>query len=694
MNSIISKMRNIGISAHIDSGKTTLTERILFYCNKIHAIHEVKGQDGLGATMDFMELEKERGITIKSAATNVTWKNYSINIIDTPGHVDFTMEVENALRVLDGAVLVLCAVGGVQSQSITVDRQLKRYNIPSVAFINKCDRTGANPFKVNEQILQKLGRRTVLMEIPIGLENKFEGLIDLVRMKAFYFDGANGRNLREEEIPSSMLEEASKKREELIDTASMFSEDLTEAFFEGTVSENLIHEAVRKGTISLQITPVFMGSSLKNKGIQPLLDGIIRYLPDPGEIENKAINLNKNEEEVKLIPDSSLPAVALSFKVERQHYGQLTYVRIYQGSIRKGQALYNARTKRRFKVGRLIRMHSDNMEDINSASCGDIIALYAIDCSLGDTFTHGDINYSMKSTHIPEPIISLALQAKDKKSFDNISKALDRFTREDPTFKAHVDKESGETIICGMGELHLDVYIERMKREYDAEFKTGAPQVSYRETITKEINFDYTHKKQTGGRGQYARVAGIIKPNGNLCEFIDEIKGGVIPQVYIPSCETGFRNCLEKGSLIEAPIVGVTIVVNDGKYHPVDSSRLAFELAIIGAFREVYRKAKPRILEPVMKLSVEAPSEFRSNILASINQRRGIILSTTVDNEFTKIEAEVPLAEIFGYATIIRSLTQGKAEFALEFLRYEKVPASIEEEIKLARKEKSHSPQK
>ncbi|OQA20236.1 MAG: Elongation factor G [bacterium ADurb.Bin363] len=688
MNPVISRMRNIGISAHIDSGKTTLTERILYLRNKIHAIHEVKGKDGVGSTMDFMDLEKERGITITSASTRVEWKDTSINIIDTPGHIDFTIEVENALRVLDGAILVLCAVGGVQSQSITVDRQLKRYNVPTIAFINKCDRDGANPIKVKDQIKEKLRRNPLLMQLPIGLESKFEGVIDLVKMKVLYFEGYSGEIIREEAIPSSMVEEVNKYREKLIDGASIFSEELTEAFFEGTVTEEMIYAAVRRGTLLLQLTPVFIGTSLKNKAIQPLMDGIIHYLPDPGEVENTAIDLDKNEEEIKLVCDPKLPAVAIAFKLEKQVYGQLTYIRIYQGTIKKGQDLYNSRTKNRFKVGRLIRMHAHNMEDINYAVCGDIVALYGIDCSLGDTVTHGDVNYSLFSPYIPEPIISLAIKAKDKKSFDSISRALERFTKEDPTFKAFIDTETGQTIIRGMGELHLDVYIERMKREYNAEFETGLPEVSYRETITKAIPFDYTHKKQTGGRGQYARVSGIIEPSENgECTFIDNIKGGVIPQVYIPSCESGFKDCLYKGSLIEAPIVGVSMKVDDGKHHPVDSSRLAFELATIGAFREAYKKAKPIILEPVMNLTVESPSEFRGTVLASINQRRGTIINTHVDNGFTRIESVVPLGEIFGYATALRSLTQGKAEFTLEFLKYEKVPASIEEEIKSVKRE-------
>jgi elongation factor G len=678
----IAKMRNIGISAHIDSGKTTLTERILYYCGRIHTVYEVKGKDGVGATMDYMELERERGITITSASTNVSWKKHSINVIDTPGHVDFTIEVERALRVLDGAILVLCSVGGVQSQSITVDRQLKRYNVPKLAFVNKCDRTGANPYKVKEQLCEKLGLNAVLMQIPIGLEDKFEGVVDLISMKALYFDGNRGEIVREDKIPEDLLDEAIRYREEMIDAASMFSDRLAEAFLEGKETEELIREAVRKGTISLQLTPVFIGSAYKNKGVQPLLDAVVDFLPAPNEKENIALDLSNNEAEIKLISKNELPAVALAFKLEDGPYGQLTYIRIYQGSIKKGDTLYNTRSKKSFKVGRLVRMHANEMEEITSASCGDIIALFGIDCASGDTFTQDNLNYSMTSMYVPEPVISLAIKPKDKKSADNMSKALNKFCKEDPTFHSFIDPESKQTIIKGMGELHLDVYIERMRREFGVELETGMPQVAYRETITRRVEFDYTHKKQTGGAGQYGRVAGIMEPlEGKDYEFIDEIKGGVIPKEYIPSCDKGFRACLAKGSLIGFPIIGVKITINDGQYHPVDSSDMAFQLAAIGAFRQAFQKAMPQILEPIMKVSVEGPSEFAGNILGSLNQRRGIIVSTTEDNNFSRIDAEVPLAEMFGYSTVLRSITQGKANFTMEFCKYGKVPANICEEL-------------
>ncbi|MDR0401971.1 MAG: elongation factor G [Treponema sp.] len=679
----ITRMRNIGISAHIDSGKTTLSERILFYSNKIHAIHEVRGKDGVGATMDHMELERERGITIQSAATQVEWKDYTVNLIDTPGHVDFTIEVERSLRVLDGAILVLCAVGGVQSQSITVDRQLKRYHVPRIAFVNKCDRTGANPFKVKNQLREKLGLNAVMIQLPIGLEDKLEGIVDLVTMKAVYFDGDAGTELRYAEIPAHLKAEADRHHEELIDAVSMFSDELAEKYLGGEpVGEELIRNAIRRGTLEEKFVPVMLGSAYKNKGIQPLLDGVAYYLPNPTEVKNYALDLDKNEERKELSCDDKSPTVALGFKLEDGQYGQLTYVRIYQGALKKGEELVNTRARKKFKVGRLVRMHADNMEDINEGYPGDIVALFGIECASGDTFCGGGINYAMTSMYVPEPVISLALTPTDKKSADQMAKALNRFTKEDPTFRTFVDPESNQTIIQGMGELHLEVYIERMRREYRCEVETGMPQVAYRETITQRSEFNYTHKKQTGGSGQYGRVAGYMEPwSGGDYEFVDNIKGGAIPTEFIPSCDKGFKEAVKKGSLIGFPIVNIRCVINDGQSHPVDSSDIAFQLAAIGAFREAYGKAKPCILEPIMKVSVESPTEFQGNIFASINQRRGIISASTEDGTFSRVEAEVPLSEMFGYSTSLRSLTQGKAEFTMEFEKYGKAPVSVSEAL-------------
>jgi elongation factor G len=679
----ITKMRNIGISAHIDSGKTTLSERILFYSNKIHAIHEVRGKDGVGATMDHMELERERGITIQSAATQVEWKGHTVNLIDTPGHVDFTIEVERSLRVLDGAILVLCAVGGVQSQSITVDRQLKRYHVPRIAFVNKCDRTGANPFKVRIQLREKLGLNAVLVQIPIGLEDKLEGVVDLVAMKAIYFDGDQGTEMRFAEIPAHIKEDAAKHREELIDAASLFSDELAELYLGGeAIPEDLLRAAIRKGTLAEQFVPVMMGSADKNKGIQCLLDAVNSYLPDPTEVKNYALDLDRDEERKELKADEKSPTVALGFKLEDGQYGQLTYVRIYQGALKKGEDLLNTRARKKFKVGRLVRMHADNMEDITEGSPGDIVALFGVDCASGDTFCGGGLNYAMTSMYVPEPVISLAVMPKDKKSMDQLAKALNRFTKEDPTFRTYVDIESNQTIIQGMGELHLEVYIERMRREYKCEVDTGMPQVAYREAVTQRAEFNYTHKKQTGGSGQYGRVAGYLEPyaEGDY-EFVDMIKGGSIPTEFVPSCNKGFREAVKKGSLIGFPIVNIRCLINDGQSHPVDSSDIAFQMAAIGAFREAYNKAKPCILEPVMKVAVEGPTEFQGNIYASINQRRGIISASTEDGTFSRVEAEVPMSEMFGYSTVLRSLTQGKAEFTMEFLKYSKVPQGISDSL-------------
>ena len=681
----LSKVRNIGISAHIDSGKTTTSERILFYCNKIHAIHEVRGKDGVGAVMDNMELERERGITIQSAATQVQWKDYTINLIDTPGHVDFTVEVERSLRVLDGAIMILCAVAGVQSQSITVDRQLKRYHVPRVAFVNKCDRQGANPIRVCNQVREKLGLNAHMMELPIGLEDKLEGVVDLVTMKAIYFEGDSGENLRYAEIPAHLVDEANKYREELLDAISMFDDELMETIMENgfdNIPEEKIHAAIRKGTLAEQFVGVFCGSAHVNKGIQPLLDAVARYLPAPDDVQNEALDLDNNEAPVPLTSDENAPTVALAFKLDDGQYGQLTYTRVYQGKIKKGEELTNTRSKKRFKVGRLVRMNSAQMEDINEASAGDIVALFGVDCASGDTFVNGNINYSMASMYVPKPVISLSIKPKDKQAAAQMGKAINRFTKEDPTFQSFMDPESGETIIKGMGELHLAVYVERMKREYKCEVETGAPQVAYRESITQRAEFNYTHKKQTGGSGQYGRVAGFIEPLAEKdYEFVDMIKGGAIPNEYIPSCDKGFKKAIEKGSLIGFPIVGVKVTINDGQYHPVDSNDNAFQIAAIGAFREAYDKAKPAILEPIMKVSIEGPTEFQGNMFGLINQRRGVIVDSTDENNMSVVNAEVPLSEMFGFSTILRSSTQGKAEFSMEFLKYGKVPNNVAEEL-------------
>jgi elongation factor G len=678
----LQRVRNIGISAHIDSGKTTLTERVLFYTDRIHKINEVRGKDGTGAVMDSMDLERERGITIASAATYCEWKKHNINIIDTPGHVDFTVEVERSLRVLDGVVLILCSVSGVQSQSITVDQQMKRYEVPCIAFVNKCDRSGANPAKVARQLKDKLGHNSVLMQLPIGLEDRHEGVIDLVAMKAYFFEGDHGERVAVKDIPENMRDQAREAREEMIDAASLFSEELTDAILEESdISDDMIKKAIRNGVLARHITPVFLGSAYKNKAVQPLLDAVIDYLPSPLDIQNEAIDLDNNEECVVMESDFDKPTVALAFKLEDGQYGQLTYLRVYQGCITKGSTLINSRDGKKIKAGRLIRMHASQMEDVEEIPAGHIGAMFGIDCASGDTFVSPSINYSMLAMHVMEPVISLSIVPKDNKAQINMSKALNRFTKEDPTFKTYVDHETGDTIIQGMGELHLEVYVERMKREYQAEVTTGKPRVAYRETITQKALFNYTHKKQTGGAGQFGRVAGAMEPCEEEFEFVNKITGGRIPTQYIPACEKGFQACMAKGPKLEFPVTGIRVTIDDGAYHAVDSSEMAFQAAARGAFLEAYGKARPVIKEPIMKVVIETPNEFQGSCMGLINQRRGIIQGSQEEGVMSVIESQVPLSEMFGFSTILRSATQGKAQFTMEFSSYKQVPQSIAEDI-------------
>ncbi len=683
MNTQLSRLRNIGISAHIDSGKTTLTERILFYTHRVHSIHEVRGKDGVGAKMDSMELERERGITIASAATYTTWLDHHVNIIDTPGHVDFTIEVERALRVLDGAVLVLCSVAGVQSQSYTVDRQMKRYHVPRIAFINKCDRVGANPVRVRDQLRDKLGHNAVLLQLPIGLEDDFEGVIDLVEMQALRFEGASGTEVSRGEIPAELRDEAERYREVMLDAVSMFSDELMEAMLEEQVTPELIHRAIRNGTLEQQLTPVLLGSAYKNKAVQPLMDAVVQYLPAPDEVENRALDLDaEGQPDVLLDGDPDGPPVALAFKLEDGRYGQLTYMRVYQGTLSKDDTIVNARSGKTHRVGRLVRMHADEMEDIQVARAGDIVAIFGLDCFSGDTFTDGKLRVALTSIHVPDPVISLSIKTQDQKSEQNLTKALQRFTKEDPTFHAGVDRESGETVIHGMGELQLDVYIERMRREYKVAVETSPPQVAYRETLTRAVEYDYTHKKQTGGSGQYGRVIGRFEPHeGEGFEFEDKVVGGAVPRPFIPAVEKGFRSMLQKGLLTGFPVVNVRALLSDGAFHAVDSSEMAFQAAARGAWREFYPRGKPRVLEPVMRVVVEGPGVHAGAVLTTLMQRRATIVGSQEEDGMSRTEADVPLAEMFGYATVLRSATQGKAEFSMEFARYQTLPAALEEEL-------------
>ncbi len=683
----INIVRNIGISAHIDSGKTTLSERILYYGGRIHAVHEVRGKDGVGATMDNMDLEREKGITIQSAATQVQWKNHIINLIDTPGHVDFTVEVERSLRVLDGAVLVLCGVAGVQSQSITVDRQMKRYNVPRLAFVNKLDRQGANPIRVKDALVDKLKLNAVMVALPVGVEDALKGVVDLVEQKAYTFEGTSGEKVVEIPIPDEMKDQVQEYRQILIGKLADIDDTVGEKFLmeeEPTVPE--IKAAIRKGVLELKLCPVFCGSAFKNKGVQLLMDGVLAYLPTPAEKREFALDLTKNEEKFELVPDDDKPLVMLAFKLQETPFGQLTYMRIYQGKVSKGDFIINQTNKKSIKVPRLVRMHSEKMEDIDEAHSGDIVAIFGIDCASGDTFCDDRIQASMQSMHVPDAVISLAVAPKSKDGSNNFSKALQKFRKEDPTFRVHRDEESNETIISGMGELHLEIYVERMKREFSCEVTVGAPQVAYRETINTEAAYDYTHKKQTGGSGQFAKVVGAIRPlppqeDGAVFKFTNKVVGGRIPKEFIPAVEEGFREQCAKGSLIGFPIVGIEVELNDGSFHDVDSSYMAFKIAAMAAMREVYVKAKPVVLEPIMKLETTVPEEYQGPATGQINQRRGVITGTTTFEGSVVIEAEVPLTEMFGYSTDLRSATKGKGEFTMEFTKYAQAPRNIQDDL-------------
>ncbi|XP_022770225.1 elongation factor G-1, mitochondrial-like isoform X2 [Durio zibethinus] len=656
------RLRNIGISAHIDSGKTTLTERILYYTGRIHEIHEVRGKDGVGAKMDSMDLEREKGITIQSAATYCTWKDYQINIIDTPGHVDFTIEVERALRVLDGAILVLCSVGGVQSQSITVDRQMRRYEVPRLAFINKLDRMGADPWKVLNQARSKLRHHSAAVQVPIGLEENFQGLIDLVRLKAYYFHGSSGEKVVAEEIPADMEAIVAERRRELIETVSEVDDKLAEVF--------------------LNDEPI---SSADLEGVQTLLDGVLSYLPCPIEVSNCALDQTKNEEKVMLPGTPDGPLVALAFKLEEGRFGQLTYLRVYEGVIRKGDFMVNINTGKKIKVPRLVRMHSDEMEDIQEAHAGQIVAVFGVDCASGDTFTNGSVKYTMTSMNVPEPVMSLAVQPVSKDSGGQFSKALNRFQREDPTFRVGLDAESGQTIISGMGELHLDIYVERIRREYKVDATVGKPRVNFRETITQRAEFDYLHKKQSGGQGQYGRVCGYVEPlppgSPIKFEFENMIVGQAIPSNFIPAIEKGFKEAANSGSLIGHPVENIRIVLTDGASHAVDSSELAFKLAAIYAFRQCYNNARPVILEPVMLVELKVPTEFQGTVAGDINKRKGVIVGNDQDGDDSIITANVPLNNMFGYSTALRSMTQGKGEFTMEYKEHSPVSQDVQMQL-------------
>ncbi|KAI1137369.1 translation elongation factor G [Hypoxylon sp. FL0543] len=688
----LSRVRNIGIAAHIDSGKTTATERVLFYTGRIKAIHEVRGRDGAGAKMDSMELEREKGITIQSAATFCDWKKvengqeetYHINLIDTPGHIDFTIEVERALRVLDGAVMILCAVSGVQSQTITVDRQMKRYNIPRISFVNKMDRMGANPWKAVEQINSKLKIPAAAIQVPIGTEDQFKGVVDLIEMKAIYSEGPKGTIVRIGPVPEDLKDFAEQKRQELIEKLADVDDEIAEIFLEeGTPSNKQIQDAIRRATIALKFTPVMMGSALADKSIQPLLDAVCDYLPNPADVENVALDRSKNESETKLVPYNSLPFVGLAFKLEENNYGQLTYIRVYQGSLKKGTYLFNSRTDKKVRIPRIVRMHSNEMEDVSEVGAGEICAVFGVECASGDTFTDGNLPYTMSSMFVPDAVMSLSIKPKRSTDADNFSKAMNRFQREDPTFRLYVDEESEETIISGMGELHLEIYIERLRREYKVECITGQPRVAYRETISQRADFDYLLKRQTGGPGDFARVGGWIEPNAEpeKNSFENQVVGGAIPDKFISACGKGFEIACEKGPLLGHKVIGARMVVNDGATHVTDSSDFAFSLAAQMAFRKAFPEAGGQVLEPLMKTTIMAPNEFQGNILMLMNKRNATIIDTEIGTEDFTLIADCSLNAMFGFSTQLRAATQGKGEFSMEFSHYAPAAPHLQKEL-------------
>lgn len=682
--------QHLELQAHIDSGKTTVTERILFYTGRVKAIHEVRGRDGVGAKMDSMELERERGITIQSAATFADWKmkrngeeeTYHINIIDTPGHIDFTIEVERAMRVLDGAVMVLCAVSGVQSQTITVDRQMKRYNVPRISFVNKMDRMGANPFKAVDQINHKLKLAAAAIQIPIGTEKEFEGVIDLVEMKAIRNDGQKGVNIKvSKEIPAELKELAQQKRQELIEKLADVDPEIEELFLEEqepTVAQ--IKAAIRRQTIACKFTPVLMGSAIACTSIQPMLDAVCEYLPNPSDVTNTGLDKSKGEAPVQLVPYNSLPFVGLAFKLEENPYGQLTYIRVYQGSLKKGQYLYNSRTDKKVRIPRIVRMHSNEMEDVAEIGAGEICAVFGVDCASGDTFTDGGLPYTLSSMYVPEAVMSLSIKPKRSSDADAFSKAMNRFMREDPTFRLHVDEESEETIISGMGELHLEIYVERLRREYKVDCETGQPRVSYRETITRKADFDFLLKRQSGGPGDYARVVGFVEPNPHHPEdnhFETRVVGGTIPDKYLAACGKGFLEATNKGPLLGHKVIGSSMIITDGATHVTDSSDYAFNLASQMAFRKAFNDAGGQVLEPLMKTTITAPVEFQGNLLLLMN-KRGTIVDTDVGaDDFTMI-ADCSLNAMFGFSTHLRAATQGKGEFSMEFSHYAPAPPHLQ----------------
>ena len=684
----LAKVRNIGIMAHIDAGKTTTTERILFYTGINYKIGEV--HDG-AATMDWMEQEQERGITITSAATTCHWKDHQINIIDTPGHVDFTVEVERSLRVLDGAVAVFDGVAGVEPQSETVWRQADRYNVPRICFINKLDRTGANFYMCVDMIVSRLGATPLVLQLPIGAESDFLGVIDLVEMRALTWRGETqmGEDYVVEEIPAEMATQAGEWREKLIETLSEADDAIMEKYLEGEeLSADEIKAAIRRATLADKVTPVLTGSAFKNKGVQPMLDAVVAYLPSPLDVE--AIDGHKpgNEEEIILRkPSDSEPFAALAFKIMSDpHLGKLTYIRIYSGRLGTGTQVLNSVKDRKERIGKIYQMHANKREEIESVGAGQIVAVMGLkDTTTGETLCDPANPVILESMTFPAPVISVAIEPKTKSDQEKLGTAIQRLAEEDPTFQVRTDEETGQTIISGMGELHLEVLVDRMRREFKVEANVGKPQVAYRETITKKIEkVDYTHKKQTGGSGQFAKVQIDIEPTGSDeggYEFVNKVTGGRIPKEYIPSVDAGAQEAMETGVLAGYPMVDVRVVLQDGAYHDVDSSELAFKIAGSMAFKEAARKAGPVLLEPMMAVEVTTPEDFMGDVIGDLNSRRGQIQAMEERSGARVVKALVPLSEMFGYVGDLRSRTQGRASYSMQFDSYAQVPQNVATEI-------------
>ena len=680
-NTEIEKVRNIGIAAHIDAGKTTTTERILFYSGVVHKIGEV--HDG-NAVTDWMEQEKERGITITAAAISTTWRNHQINIIDTPGHVDFTIEVERSMRVLDGVVAVFCSVGGVQPQSETVWRQADRYKVPRIAFVNKMDRTGANFFKVYEQVKDRLRAKAVPLQIPIGAEDKFEGVIDLVQMKAHLFTNDLGTDIQVGDIPEDMKAKAQEYRTILLETVAEVDDVLMERYLEGEeISSEELMLSVRKATINDKMVPMLCGSAFKNKGVQLLLDAVVDYLPSPPEVPAIQGVLPNGETGTRQASDDE-PAAALAFKIMADPYGRLTFIRVYSGVLKKGSYVYNATKDKKERISRLIILKADDRIEVDEMRAGDLgAALGFKDTFTGDTICDAEAPIVLESLYIPEPVISVAVEPKTKQDMEKLSKALKSLSEEDPTFRVSIDPETNQTVIAGMGELHLDILVNRMLREFKVEANIGAPQVAYRETILKPSKAEGKFIRQSGGKGQFGHVVIELEPaeEGSGFEFISKIVGGTIPKEFISPAEQGMKEACESGILAGYPLIDVKVTLLDGSYHDVDSSEMAFKIAGSMAVKEAVMKASPVLLEPMMKVEVEAPEDFLGDVMGDLNSRRGQIEGMGSEEGVTKVSSRVPLAEMFGYATDIRSKTQGRGSFSMEFSQYEEVPRNVAEAI-------------